>query len=110
VRRTSKPGEVMSHPSWCTPDRCGYLVPPVLAHMARRHRGPLHRVGDKRTNGLVLAYLISADSLGPMVGIHAACRGGNAWAELSLPQVAELVEQLRGLLTQAADAQGADDE
>ncbi|MGC4803834.1 hypothetical protein [Micromonospora sp. DT233] len=45
-----------------------------------------------------------------MIGIHAACRGGNAWAELSLPQVAELVEQLRGLLAQAAGAQGTDDE
>ncbi|WP_433344762.1 hypothetical protein [Micromonospora sp. CA-111912] len=110
MRRTSKPAEVTSHPDWCTPDRCGYLVPPVMAHMARRHRGPMHRVGDKRAGGLVVTYLIGADALGPMVGVHAACRGGNAWAELSLPQATELVEQLGGLLAQVAGDQGADDE
>ncbi|WP_405116204.1 hypothetical protein OG559_15230 [Micromonospora sp. NBC_01405] len=110
MRRTSKPAEVTSHPDWCTPDRCGYLVPPVMAHMARRHRGPMHRVGDKRAGGLVVTYLIGAGALGPMVGVHTTCRGGNAWAELSLPQAAELVEQLRGLLAQAAGDQGADDE
>ncbi|MFV2099795.1 hypothetical protein [Micromonospora sp. LOL_024] len=110
MRHTSKPAAVVSHPDWCAPDRCGYLVPPVLAHMARRHRGPMHRVGDSRAGGLIVTYLISADALGPMVGIHAACRAGNAWAELSVPQAAELVEQLHGLLAQVPGDHGAGDE
>ncbi|MEU7615898.1 hypothetical protein AB0B27_07340 [Micromonospora rifamycinica] len=41
--------------------------------------------------------------------MHASCRAGNAWAELSLSETAELVEQLRGLLAQAG-GQGAGDE
>ncbi|MEW2593807.1 hypothetical protein AB0893_25645 [Micromonospora aurantiaca] len=110
MRRASRPAAVVSHPDWCALDRCGYLVPPVLAHMARRHRGPMQRVGDSRAGGLVVTYLIGADALGPVVGVHATCRAGSAWAELSLSQAAQLVEQLRGLLAQAAGVQGADDE
>ncbi|MET8305168.1 hypothetical protein [Micromonospora sp. NPDC005211] len=110
MRRTSKPAEVTRHPDWCAPDRCGHLVPPVMAHMARRHRGTIYRVGDIRSSGAVAAYLIGADALAPLVAVHATCRAGNAWAELSLPQVAELVEHLRGLLKQAGGDRGADDE
>ncbi|MEU7977643.1 hypothetical protein AB0B63_03815 [Micromonospora sp. NPDC049081] len=62
------------------------------------------RVGESRASGLVVTYLISAEVPGaPLVGVHATCRAGNAWAELSLPQAAELADQLRDLLTQAAD-------
>ncbi|MEU1397825.1 hypothetical protein ABZ403_17435 [Micromonospora zamorensis] len=111
MSRTNKPAAVTSHPDWCTPDRCGYLVPPVMSHMARRHRGPMQRVGESRSGGLVVTYLISAEAVGgPMVCVHATCRAGNAWAELSLPQAAQLVEQLRGSLAQAAMQQGTGDE
>ncbi|WP_431918144.1 hypothetical protein [Micromonospora wenchangensis] len=110
MTRPSKPAPVTSHPEWCTPERCGYLVPPVMAHMARRHRGHMLRVGEKRASGLVVTYLISAETPGaPLVCVHASCRAGNAWAELSLSEAAELVEQLCGLLAQAG-GQGADDE
>ncbi|MEU8185871.1 hypothetical protein [Micromonospora carbonacea] len=110
MRHPIRPAGVTGHPDWCAPDRCGYLVPPVMAHMARRHRGQMHRVGDSRASGFVATYLIAADGLGPMVGVHATCRAGNTWAELTLPQAAELVEHLRGLLEQAAGGQGAGDE
>ncbi|MEU4639264.1 hypothetical protein [Micromonospora sp. NPDC023814] len=110
MSRTSKPAGVTSHPDWCAPDRCGLLVPPLMTHMARRHRGPMHRVGDTRASGLIVTYLIGADAQVPFVAVHATCRAGNAWAELPLPQVAELVETLRGLLKQADGHQGADDE
>ncbi|MBG6100754.1 hypothetical protein IW249_001168 [Micromonospora vinacea] len=111
MSRTNKPAAVTSHPDWCAPDRCGYLVPPVMTHMARRHRGPMQRAGDSRAGGLVVTYLISSEALaGPMVGVHVTCRAGNAWAELSLPQAAQLVEQLRGSLAQATGQQGAGDE
>ncbi|WP_432900716.1 hypothetical protein ACQP1S_28215 [Micromonospora matsumotoense] len=107
MTRTNKP--VTTHPPWCTPERCGYLVPPVMPHMARRHRGLMLRVGESRASGLVVTYLISAEVPGaPLVGVHANCRAGNAWAELSLPQAAELVAQLSGLLTQVADQGDAD--
>ncbi|WP_144081693.1 hypothetical protein [Micromonospora wenchangensis] len=102
MTRTGKP--TTTHPPWCTPERCGFLVPPVMPHMARRHRGPMLRVGESRASGLVVTYLISAEVPGtPLVGVHATCRAGNAWAELSLPQAAELADQLRDLLAQAVD-------
>lgn len=110
MRRTNKPAEFTSHPDWCAPDRCGHLVPPVMAHMARRHRGPMLRVGDIRSSGAVATYLIGADALEPLVAVHSTCRAGNGWAELSLPQVAQLVEHLRGLLEQAGGDQRAGDD
>ncbi|MGW3619198.1 hypothetical protein [Micromonospora arida] len=111
MSRTNNPAAVTSHPDWCVPDRCGYLVPPVMTHMARRHRGPVQRVGESRAGGLVVTYLISSEALGgPMVGVHVTCRAGNAWAELSVPQAAQLVEQLRGSLARATGQQGASDE
>ncbi|MEV4660635.1 hypothetical protein AB0J85_01680 [Micromonospora echinofusca] len=110
VSRTRKPADVTSHPDWCAPDRCGHLVPPLMTHMARRHRGPMHRVGDTRASGLIVTYLIGADATAPMIAVHATCRAGMGWAELPLPQVAQLVEQLRGLLKQAGSQKGADDE
>ncbi|MFF5171892.1 hypothetical protein ACFY3U_04575 [Micromonospora sp. NPDC000089] len=106
MKRASASTEPIGHPDWCSPDRCGYLVPPVMSHMARRHRGVIQRVGDHRSSGLVVTYLIGADALGPMVAVHATCRAGKAWAELSLPQVAQLIEQLRALLAQVGDRQG----
>ncbi|RZT81198.1 hypothetical protein EV382_4471 [Micromonospora violae] len=110
MSRTNNPAPVTSHPDWCAPDRCGYLVPPVMTHMARRHRGPMQRVGENRAGGLVVTYLIS-DALGsPMVGVHVTCRAGIAWAELPLPQAAQLVEQLHGLLAQITGRQRAGDE
>lgn len=45
-----------------------------------------------------------------MVGVHVTCRGGNAWAELSLPQTVELAQQLSDLVTQVLGLEGADDE
>ncbi|WP_435233167.1 hypothetical protein [Micromonospora aurantiaca (nom. illeg.)] len=110
MTRTNKPTEITSHPDWCAPDRCGHLVPPLMAHMARRHRGPMCRVGDIRSSGAVVTYLIGAVALEPLVAVHSMCRAGNGWAELSLPQVAQLVGHLRGLLKQAGDHPEADDE
>lgn len=110
VSRTSKPADATRHPDWCAPDRCGHLVPPLMAHMARRHRGPMYRVGDARASGHIVTYLIGADATAPLIAVHATCRAGMGWAELPLPQVAQLVEHLRGLLKQAGGQQGADDE
>ncbi|SBT51665.1 hypothetical protein [Micromonospora narathiwatensis] len=110
MTRTSKPAGVTSHPNWCAPDRCGHLVPPLMTHMARRHRGPMYRFGDTRAGGVVVTYLIGADDRAPLIAMHATCRAGNAWAELSLAQAAQLVERLRGLLAQAGGHAGSDDE
>lgn len=111
MSRTNKPAAVTSHPDWCAPDRCGYLVPPVMSHMARRHRSSMQRVGESRAGGLVASYLISAEALGgAMVGVHVTCRGGNAWAELSLSQAVDLAEQLSGLVKQVLVQQRAGDE
>ncbi|GIJ12353.1 hypothetical protein ACFFMR_22090 [Micromonospora andamanensis] len=77
-------------------------MPPVLAHMARRHRGVLLRVGEVRSSGLVVSYLIGSDDESPTVVVHASCRAGAGWAELTLPQTKHLVDQLGSLLTQAA--------
>lgn len=70
----------------------------------------MFRVGDVRLSGGVVIYLIGADALAPLVAVHSTRRSGNSWAELSLSQVAELVEHLRGLLEQAGGHRGADDE
>ncbi|WBB54349.1 hypothetical protein [Verrucosispora sp. WMMD573] len=102
MSQTSRRPAVASHPAWCAPDRCGHLVPPVLAHMARRHRGVLLRVGEVRSSGLVVSYLIGSDDEPPAVVVHASCRAGAGWAELTLPQTKHLVDQLGSLLTQAA--------
>ncbi|XTZ16075.1 hypothetical protein ACQSSU_01295 [Micromonospora echinospora] len=79
-----------------------------MAHMARRHRGEMQRVGDKRGMGLVVTYLINGVDHVPLVAVHAASRVGNVWAELSLPHAAQLVEHLSALLVQAG-YEGADD-
>lgn len=110
MRRTSKPAGATRHPDWCDPARCGHLVPPVMAHMARRHRGEMQRVGDKRPLGLVVTYLISGVDHVPLVAVHAASRAGNGWAELSVPQAAQLVEYLAALLDQASYEGTADGE
>ncbi|MFI9639689.1 hypothetical protein ACIG87_06410 [Micromonospora sp. NPDC051925] len=111
MTRTGRSVAGTTHPRWCTPERCGHLVPPVLPHMARRHRGPMHRVGETRASGLVMTYLISAATpMAPLVTVHVAGRAGNAWAELSLPQAAALAEQLRELLTHAAEQNDADED
>ncbi|RBQ07149.1 hypothetical protein DQE82_19740 [Micromonospora sp. LHW51205] len=70
----------------------------------------MFRIGDVRSSGAVVTYLIGADALAPLVAVHSWCRTGNGWAELSLPQVAELVEHLRGLLGQAGGDRGVCDE
>ncbi|WP_405100779.1 hypothetical protein [Micromonospora sp. NBC_01412] len=59
---------------------------------------------------MVVTYLIGADTRAPLIAVHATCRAGNAWAELSLTQAAQLVERLRGLLDQAAGEAGGDDD
>ncbi|MET8084873.1 hypothetical protein [Micromonospora sp. NPDC005237] len=111
MSRTNRPLKVTNHPDWCDPDRCGYLVPPVMAHMARRHRGPMQRVGDGRAAGLVVTYLIGAEaSDGALVGVHVTCRSGIAWAELSLLQAIELAEQLGALVEQVLGEPRADHE
>ncbi|WBB49785.1 hypothetical protein O3597_04705 [Verrucosispora sp. WMMA2044] len=69
--------------------------------MARRHRGMLLRVGEVRSAGLVVSYLIGSDDEPPSVVVHASCRAGAGWAELTLPQAGQLVDQLGSLLTQA---------
>ncbi|MEV6800150.1 hypothetical protein AB0M91_17640 [Micromonospora rifamycinica] len=109
MTRTGRSVTATTHPRWCAPERCGHLVPPVLPHLARRHRGPMLRVGASRASGLVVTYLISGAVPGePLVAVHVACRGGNAWAELSLAQATELAGQLGDLLTRAADHRDAD--
>ncbi|MFF5071455.1 hypothetical protein ACFY2R_09690 [Micromonospora olivasterospora] len=81
-----------------------------MTHMARRHRGPIYRFGDTRTSGTVVTYLIGADAQAPLIAVHATCRGGNAWAELSMSQAAQLVERLGALLVQArGDHEAGDD-
>ncbi|RUL93706.1 hypothetical protein EG812_08395 [Verrucosispora sp. FIM060022] len=76
--------------------------------MARRHRGPLYRIGEVRTGGAVVTYLIGVDARTPLIAVHATHRAGNAWAELSLEQTAELIERLRSMLDQAAGPTGSD--
>lgn len=110
VSRMGKPVKVASHPDWCALDRCGHLVPPLMPHMARRHRGPMNRVGEIRGSGLIATYIIGTDDQAPSIVVHATARVGNAWAELALPQAAQLLEQLRELLEQAHGDQGAGDE
>ncbi|WFE94871.1 hypothetical protein [Micromonospora sp. WMMD987] len=110
MTRTGGSVTAATHPRWCAPERCGHLVPPVVPHLARRHRGPMLRVGRSRAAGVVATYLISGAVPGePLVAVHVACRAGNAWAELSLAQAAELAGQLRDLLSSAADDPEADD-
>ncbi|MEW2473553.1 hypothetical protein AB0875_07125 [Micromonospora gifhornensis] len=94
------------HPTWCASDRCGHLVQPVLAHMERRHRGALLKVGAVRPLGSVASYLIGTDGQAPRVMVHVSCRAGTAWAELPLPQAGQLLEQLRSLLAQAGHQGG----
>lgn len=110
VSRPTKATDKVTHPGWCDPARCGHLVPPVMAHMARRHRGEMQRVGDKRALGLVVTYLISGVDQVPLVAVHAASRVGNVWAELSLSQAAQFVEHLAALLDQAGYEGAADGE
>ncbi|MEU8186725.1 hypothetical protein [Micromonospora carbonacea] len=110
VSRPTKATDKVTHPGWCDPARCGHLVPPVMAHMARRHRGEVQRVGDKRALGLVVTYLISGVDHVPLVAVHAASRVGNVWAELPVPQAAQLVEHLSALLDQAGYEGTADGE
>ncbi|MEH0819301.1 MULTISPECIES: hypothetical protein [unclassified Micromonospora] len=109
VTRTGKPTVTVSHPDWCDPARCGHLVPPVMTHMARRHRGEMLRVGETRGSGMVVTYLIGAEARSPMIAVHATSRAGNGWAELSVSQAAQLVERLGALVAQAGSA-GSDDD
>jgi hypothetical protein len=109
MRRPGQGTEDVVHPDWCDPARCGHLVPPLMAHMARRHRGTIQRVGDKRASGLVATYLISGVDQVPLVTVHAASRAGAVWAELTLPQTAQLVGHLSDLLVRAGHP-GADDD
>ncbi|MEU1885246.1 hypothetical protein ABZ491_07150 [Micromonospora rifamycinica] len=109
MTRTGGSVTATTHPRWCAPEHCGHLVPPVVPHLARRHRGPMLRVGRSRAAGVVATYLISGAVPGaPLVAVHVACRAGNAWAELSLAQATELAGQLGDLLSRAADDQDAD--
>ncbi|MEU7928137.1 hypothetical protein [Micromonospora sp. NPDC049107] len=92
-----------SHPAWCAPDRCGHLVPPLMAHMPRRHRGAMHRLGDSRQSGQVVTYLVGSDARVPLVAVHMTSRAGIAWVELSPSQAVELAERLCSLSAQAID-------
>ncbi|WBB78245.1 hypothetical protein O7606_18640 [Micromonospora sp. WMMD882] len=98
------PEQRMKHPDWCDPARCGHLVPPIMAHMPRRHRGATRRVGEKRPLGTVITYLVSGPDQAPLVTVHAASRVGDVWAELSLPQAAQLVEHLAELINDGMHA------
>ncbi|ROO52485.1 hypothetical protein EDC02_7414 [Micromonospora sp. Llam0] len=99
--------EKVEHPAWCARDRCGHVVPPLFAHMARRHRSRLCQVGTPRVaGGSVVAYLIGGDRLPPVVAVHAAAPWlGAGCAELRLSEVRKLVDALTGLLADA-DAAG----
>ncbi|MBY8873984.1 hypothetical protein K7640_19335 [Micromonospora sp. PLK6-60] len=70
----------------------------------------MYRFGEARTSGVVVTYLIGADARTPLIAVHATCRAGKAWAELSLAQAAELAERLRSLLDQATAATGGGDD
>gem|GEM_PF-1893597 len=97
----------VEHPAWCARERCGHVVPPLFAHMARRHRSRLCQVGTPRVaGGSVVAYLIGGDRLPPVVAVHAAAPWlGAGCAELRLSEVRKLVDALTGLLADA-DAAG----
>ncbi|WP_245666171.1 hypothetical protein [Micromonospora sediminicola] len=107
---TNKPAGVTDHPDWCAPDRCGRLVPPLMTEMTRHHRGAMHRVGNARAGGMVVAYLIGVDVRTPLIAVHASCRAGVGWAELSLTQAAELIERLSGLVVEAGGDLGSHDD
>ncbi|MET8062472.1 hypothetical protein [Micromonospora sp. NPDC005313] len=104
---TNKPAGVTTHPDWCAPDRCGHLVPPLMTGMARHHRGAMHRIGNARAGGMVVAYLIGVDARTPLIAVHASCRAGVGWAEMSLTQAVELSECLRGLVVEAGGNPGS---
>ncbi|PZG00080.1 hypothetical protein C1I93_03840 [Micromonospora endophytica] len=74
--------------------------------MPRRHRGASLKVGDAWASGSVVSYLVGSDGQEPRVMLHVSCRIGGPWAELPLPQIRQLVEQLRSLLTQAVPQGG----
>jgi hypothetical protein len=101
-RRPGSEAGAVEHPAWCVKDRCGYLVPPLLAHMPRRHRSDVLRLGHARDNGLVVAYLAATHGLRPVVCLHAAAPlWGNGTAELRLPDAWYLARHLDGLVTAA---------
>ncbi|MEW2590887.1 hypothetical protein AB0893_10755 [Micromonospora aurantiaca] len=107
VTPTNKRADVVNHPDWCAPDRCGHLVPPLMSEMTRHHRGPTHRIGEARAGGMVVAYLIGVDARTPLIAVHATCRAGIGWAELSLTQTAQLIERLSGLVVEAGRGPGS---
>ncbi|WP_431900701.1 hypothetical protein [Micromonospora chalcea] len=78
-----------------------------MTEMTRHHRGPMHRIGDARAGGMVVAYLIGADARTPLIAVRATCRAGTGWAELSLTQAAQLVERLGGLVVEAGGDPGS---
>ncbi|WP_233219400.1 hypothetical protein [Micromonospora sp. RP3T] len=110
VTPTNKGADVTSHPDWCAPDRCGHLVPPLMAEMTRSHRGAMHRIGSARAGGMVVAYLVGVDARTPLIAVHATCRAGIGWAELSPAQVVRLVDCLSGLVIEAGGDPGSRDD
>ncbi|MDG4772701.1 hypothetical protein [Solwaraspora sp. WMMD792] len=102
--------EGVEHPAWCARERCGHVVPPLFAHMVRRHRSRLWQAGTPGVaGGGVVAYLIGGDRLPPLVAVHAAAPGmGSGCAELRLTEVRKLVDALGVLLAQADAALDAD--
>jgi hypothetical protein len=114
VTRRSRPDlGAVEHPAWCVKERCGYLVPPLLSHMPRRHRGAALRLGHARESGLVIAYLAATHGLPPVFGLHAAAPlWGTGTAELRLPDAWRLTRHLDELMTEVGyhPNDGASDE
>lgn len=109
VISTGSGSEGVEHPAWCARERCGHVVPPLFAHMVRRHRSRLWQAGTPGVaGGGVVAYLIGGDRLPPVVAVHAAApQMGSGCAELRLTEVRKLVDALGELLAQADTAPDA---
>ncbi|PTA48317.1 hypothetical protein C8054_00015 [Micromonospora sp. RP3T] len=70
----------------------------------------MHRIGSARAGGMVVAYLVGVDARTPLIAVHATCRAGIGWAELSPAQVVRLVDCLSGLVIEAGGDPGSRDD
>ncbi len=87
---------------WCDRRRCGYLVPPIMSHMPRRHVGSSARLGTVCGAGLVIVHLVASHGQPPLIGLHAAGISRIAGTvELPLPDAWQLARRLDHLLADA---------
>lgn len=92
----------VTHPAWCVPQRCEFVVPPQMDHALRHHKGPVRILGDRRVGGSVAVYLFAPHTGTPLVGLYAAGRWqGSGGAKLRLVDVWRLARHLDELLNRA---------